>query len=319
MRGIGTGSRFESIQRGVIDLRDLLYYLSLAGIFLVLNTLSLDRKRWSHGLRTVDYRRNASLFASLAVVNLLLLNIWLTPLQGLRVDLTAQGQYSLSGVTKDLLRTLNEPLLIRGYISERSHPLLNPLRPQIADLLREYEIAGQGKVTAEVIDPVSDPDLEAEANQTYGIRPFPFQVADRYEASVINSYFDILVRYGDQDVVINFQDLIEVTPNSTGSIDVRLRNLEYDLTSAIKKVVYGFQSVESVLAALDQPVTLTLYSTPETTPEQFQEVPQTIQTIAEDIAAKSNGKFIFKMVNPDNPNSGVHARVSMPITGCSPF
>ncbi|MEZ4682295.1 MAG: Gldg family protein [Caldilineaceae bacterium] len=319
MRGIGTGSRFESIQRGVIDLRDLLYYLSLAGIFLVLNTLSLDRKRWSHGPRTVDYRRNASLFASLAVVNLLLLNIWLTPLQGLRVDLTAQGQYSLSGVTKDLLRTLNEPLLIRGYISERSHPLLNPLRPQIADLLREYEIAGQGKVTAEVIDPVSDPDLEAEANQTYGIRPFPFQVADRYEASVINSYFDILVRYGDQDVVINFQDLIEVTPNSTGSIDVRLRNLEYDLTSAIKKVVYGFQSVESVLAALDQPVTLTLYSTPETTPEQFQEVPQTIQTIAEDIAAKSNGKFIFKMVNPDNPNSGVTRESLYADYGLQPF
>lgn len=319
MRGLGTGSRFESIQRGVIDLRDLLYYLSLAGIFLVLNTLSLDRKRWSHGPRTVGYRRNASIFASLAIINLLLVNIWLTPLQRLRVDLTQQGQYSLSGVTKDLVGSLQEPLLIRGYISERSHPLLNPLRPQIADLLREYEIAGRGNVTAEVIDPVSDPDLEAEANQTYGIRPFPFQVADRYESSVINSYFDILVRYGDQDVVINFQDLIEVTPNSTGSIDVRLRNLEYDLTSAIKKVVYGFQSVESVLAALTEPVELTLYTTPGTMPEQFVEVPQTIQTIAEDIAAKSDGKFIFNVINPDDPNSGVTRESLFNDYGLQPF
>ena len=46
---IGTGSRFESIQRGVIDLRDLVYYLSLAGIFLSLNVLSLESIRWSRG------------------------------------------------------------------------------------------------------------------------------------------------------------------------------------------------------------------------------------------------------------------------------
>ncbi len=52
LRALGAGSRFESIERGVIDLRDLVYYLSLAGIFLVFNVLSLDRKRWSRAPRT---------------------------------------------------------------------------------------------------------------------------------------------------------------------------------------------------------------------------------------------------------------------------
>jgi len=319
LRNIGTGSRFESIQRGVIDLRDLIYYLSIASIFLVLNTLSLDSKRWSHGPRTVPYRRNATLFTSLTVINLLLLNVWLTPLQGLRADLTAQGQYSLSDVTKDMLVNLQEPLLIRGYISEKSHPLLNPLRPQITDLLREYEIAGQGNVTAEVIDPISDPDLEAEANQTYNINPFPFQVSGRYEASVINSYFDILIRYGDQNIVLNFQDLIEITPNPAGSIDVRLRNLEYDLTSAIKKVVFGFQSVESVLAALSEPVELTLYATPDTTPVDLQEAIATIQTVAQSIADESSGKFVYTIVNPDDPNSGVTRQALFDNFGLQPF
>ncbi len=42
LRAIGAGSRFESIERGVIDLRDLVYYGTLAGVFLVLNVLSLD-------------------------------------------------------------------------------------------------------------------------------------------------------------------------------------------------------------------------------------------------------------------------------------
>lgn len=302
---VGTGARFESIQRGVIDLRDLIYYLSLAAIFLVFNTLTLDRKRWSHGQRTLNYRRSASLFSALAAINLLLVNVWMTPLHGLRLDLTAQGQYSLSQTTKDLLANLQEPLLIRGYISEKSHPLLNPLRPQIADLLREYEIAGAGRVTAEVVDPTTDAELETEANQTYGIQPVPFQVTGRYEASVINSYFDILVRYGDQDIVINFQDLIEITPNRDGTVEVRLRNLEYDLTSAIKKVVYGFQSVESVLAALSTPVELTLLVTPDTLPAELQTAPETMRTVANQIAGQSNGKLIFNEINPDDPASGV--------------
>lgn len=319
LRGIGTGSRFESIQRGVIDLRDLIYYLSLAAIFLVLNTLTLDSKRWSHGQRTVDYRRNAAFFASLAAINLIVLNVWVTPLHGMRLDLTAQQQYSLSDTTKDLLSNLTEPLLVRGYISEKSHPLLNPLRPQIEDLLREYEISGNGKVTAEVVDPVTDPDLEAEANQTYSIRPFPFQVSGRYEESVINSYFDILVRYGDQDVVINFRDLIEVTPNNDGTIDVRLRNLEYDLTSAIKKVVYGFQSVESVLAAMNNPVEFTLFVTPDVLPVELATATETIQKVAQEIADSSNGKFVFKTVNPDDPNSGVTRANLAETYGLQPF
>lgn len=46
LRSIGTGSRFESIARGVIDLRDVLYYVSLTVFFLVLCAGSLRSKRW---------------------------------------------------------------------------------------------------------------------------------------------------------------------------------------------------------------------------------------------------------------------------------
>ncbi len=47
MRSIGTGARFESIARGVIDLRDLAYYLSLTGFFLVASIGSLHARRWA--------------------------------------------------------------------------------------------------------------------------------------------------------------------------------------------------------------------------------------------------------------------------------
>ncbi len=47
LRALGTGSRFQSIARGVIDLRDLLYYVSLTLFFLALGVGVLRAKRWA--------------------------------------------------------------------------------------------------------------------------------------------------------------------------------------------------------------------------------------------------------------------------------
>jgi ABC-2 type transport system permease protein len=45
LRSLGTGSRFASIARGVVDLRDVVYYLALTGFFLYLCVQSLHAKR----------------------------------------------------------------------------------------------------------------------------------------------------------------------------------------------------------------------------------------------------------------------------------
>jgi len=305
LRALGSGSRFASIERGVIDLRDLTYYLSLSALFLTLNVLSLESKRWSTGKNTAPFRRGQSLAVVLVCANLLALNGWMFPLRGVRLDLTEYHEYTLSRTTRDLLAGLDEPLLVRGYFSEKTHPLLAPLVPTVKDMLQEYEIASGGKVQLEIVDPAKDPEKEAEANQVYGIRPTPFQVQGRYESSIINSYFDILIRYGDQSTVLNFGDLIEVHQRRDGTMDVRLSNLEYDLTSSIKKTVYGFQSIDTVLGSMQQPAQLTLYVTPDTLPEFASDAPAMIEKVVNDLVSKSGGKLSYRVVNPDEPGSPV--------------
>ncbi|CAG0935441.1 hypothetical protein TFLX_04281 [Thermoflexales bacterium] len=310
LRALGTSSRFESIERGVIDLRDLVYYLSLTGSFLMFNIFSLQRKRWSVGEATRPYRRAQTVTTWLVVGNLLLVNVWLYPLQTLRLDATSQGEFSLSPTTRNLLANLQEPLTLRAFISEKTHPLLAPLIPQIRDLFQEYALASNGKVKADVVDPATDPAIETEAAQTYGIQPTPLQVSGRFEASVINAYFDVVAKYGDQSTTLSFRDLIEV--NSTQSaVEVRLRNLEYDLTSAIKKVVYGFQSLDAVFASMTDPVKLTLITTPQTLPEPLQSAPDTIKKVAEDIAQQAGGKFTFELVDPTAPNAAITQQTLM--------
>ncbi len=304
LRLFGAGSRFESIERGVIDLRDLVYYLSLTLFFLAANILSLESKRWSSGDQLRIRRSNGRIALALVGANLLAFNLLIAPASTARLDLTQHKEYSLSEVTRLLLDGLQEPLLIRGYFSEESHPLLSPLVPRVKDTLREFELAAQGKLDLDFVDPLAHPELEREANQIYGIRPTPLQVNDRGGVSLVNVYFDLLIVYGDQTATLNFADLVEIVDSPFG-VNVRLRNLEYDLTSNIQRVVYGFQSLEAVLASFDQPAALTLYLTSATLPPSMQEVSRTIGEIAEDIAGANPDKASFEIVDLSDPDAGI--------------
>ena len=304
LRQFGTGSRFESIERGVIDLRDLVYYLSLAVFFLACNILSLDGKRWSRGAHLRAHRLNGGVGLALIGLNLLIFNLLIAPAKAARLDLTQHSEYSLSDVTRNLLAGLQEPLLVRGYFSEESHPLLSPLVPRIKDTLREYELASDGMLKLEFVDPLTDPDLEREANQIHGIRPTPLQINDRGGLSLVNVYFDVLIAYGDQSAALNFSEVIEVVDTPLG-FEVRLRNLEYDLTSSIQRVVYGFQSLEAVLASLDQPAKLTLYLSSATLPQAMAEVGATMQEVTAEIAVANPEGVDLVVVDMSAPDIGV--------------
>ena len=77
-------------------------------------------------------------------------------------------------------------------------------------------------------------------------------------------------------------------------------NLEYDLTRSIKKVVYGFQSLDAVFAGMVEPVNLTLVVTPSTLPESLQGVPEVVLDVANEISDESGGKLTLDHLNVDH-------------------
>ena len=307
LRSLGSGSRFESITRGLLDVRDLYYYVSITAIFLILNRYTLEKERWANNKSTENHGR-WKLFTSLAIVNLLIANLWLSPLGFLRSDTTEGKIYSISDATETYIDQLREPLLIRGYFSDKTHPLLSPLVPQIKDLIKEYEIKGAGKIRVEFIDPATNPEAEIEAGEKYGIRPNPFRVEDKYQSSLVNSYFNILIEYGDEYKVLGFQDLIEVNQTQLGDVDVRLRNPEYDLTNTLKSVLYAYQSAGNFFDSVKAQVTFSAYISPdEKLPEPLRNLAQTITPILTDTQEKSEGKFSFEFLDPE-ANGGTVAK-----------
>ena len=226
-------------------------------------------------------------------------NVLLNVLKPGRLDVTEGGLYSISEPTRAYLSQLKEPLLIRGYFSEKTHPLLAPLAPQMKDLMLEYQALGGDNVKVEFLDPITNPELEDEANTKYGITSVPFQVADRYQASLVNAYFDVLVRYGDEYEVLNFRDLIEVKAAAEDDLNVDLRNPEYEITRSIKKVLYGFQGSGELFANIPEPIRFVGYvSANEMLPELLADFHEEVRALVEQKASESGGKLSVEFVDP---------------------
>jgi ABC-2 type transport system permease protein len=298
LTAIGSGSRFDAITRGVLDFRDMYFYLSVLLVFLTLNVYALEKEKWAADGDTVVHQK-WRIGTGLLIANLLFANVWLSNVSFLRADMTQGDIYSISDSTQGYIDRLKEPLLIRGYFSSKTHPLLSPLVPRMKDLLREYEVAGGGRVRVEIVDPAQNPELENEANTKYGIRAVPFQIADRYQSSLVNSYFDVLVLYGDEYEVLSFRDLIEIKMQSETDMDVQLKNPEFDVTRSIKKVLYGFQGGSSVFANINDPVKFVGYlSGTDALPEQLVDFASQMSVVLDDLVAESDNKFSYELVDP---------------------
>lgn len=305
----GTGTRFASIERGVLDLRDIYYYLSIVAIFLALNLHALERLRWSDNPPTGKHRQLV-LVLLLTALNFAAGNLWLAPIHALRADITHGHVYTLSSATRHELADLREPLLIRGYFSAKTHPLLAPLVPQIEDLLREYAVAAADRVRVEFIDPQKDRALEEEAATKYGIRPVPFQTADRHQAAIVNSYFNLVIAYGDQHEVIGYQDLIELKARGIDNIDVALKNPEYAVTRTIRKIVNAYRSGGNPFDLLDKPVTFHGYLSPDDRlPPPLKEAHAVLRPLLDEMRKQAGDKLRVNFADPDADGAQLAARL----------
>ena len=310
LRELGSGSRFESITRGVLDFSDLYFYVSVTAVFLILNVFAVKSFGWAEDGDAARHR-NAFRTTGLIVANVVIANIWLSYIPYLRWDVTEGDQFSIAPVTELQLEQLQEPLLLRGYFSSKTHPLLAPLVPQLRDLLQEYSVVGGNRVQVEFVDPVTNAELEDEANTKYGIRPVPFQVADRHQASLVNSYFDVLIHYGDEYEVLGFRDLIEVKATTESELAVQLRNPEYDITRAIKKVLAGFQGGGSIFDSIATEIAFTGYiSSPERLPEGLETLRQPLTDALHSLENESGGIFSWSFVDPEDGDGSVALEIA---------
>lgn len=210
-------SHFENVTRGVIDFRDVIYFVTLAAVFLALAYMVvMGRKLSPRGAALKRLRLGTGLIvAAMVVVNLFGRHI------GGRLDLTPGKVYTLSQATEDLLGELDDLITIKLFVSRELPPEIALLRRDIDDLLRDFRSAGGGRVRVVESDPASDPDVASEA-QSLGIPPVQFNVVGQAELKVKEGYLGLAVQYADETETI---PLVQ-----------RTDDLEYRLASFIRSL-----------------------------------------------------------------------------------
>ena len=177
--------------------------------------------------------------------------------------------------------------------------------------MKEYEVEGKGLVRVEFVDPVTDPELEQEANQKYAIQPVPFQISDRYQASLVNSYFNVLVQYGDEYQVLGFRDLIEVKSAGETDLDVQLRNPEHDLTRAIKKVLHSYQAGGNLFDTVKGELRFTAYvSADNRLPEALKNFKDLVSAEVNKQREKSGERLQLEFLDPDANGGELGQRIA---------
>ena len=138
-----------------------------------------------------------------------------------RLDLTDDKVYSLSDASIDLVEGLDDPVTLKAFFTEDlPAPYIN-YRRFLRDKLADYRAYGGQNIQYEFVDPAEDEELQEEANR-YRIPPVQIQVIESDNVQLKNAYMGLAIQYsGKREVIPVVQDL---------------SNLEYDITSAIRRL-----------------------------------------------------------------------------------
>ena len=172
--------------------------------------------------------------AGVAVMAAILISVnWIGSRAKKRFDLTAERAYTLSDGTRNILKKLDTPVLIRFYCTRgenRMPVFLKNHAQDVEDLLDEYRQASRGQIQIQKLDPEPDSDAEDSAKLD-GIEPRSISLTDSF-------YLGLSVTMLDQKETIPFLE-----PQAA-------RLLEYEISRAISRVMTTDKPVLGVMSPL---------------------------------------------------------------------
>ena len=240
-------THFGNMARGVIDLRDVIYFVALTVLFLSCSYLMLRGRTLSH--KTQLYKN-----LRLGVAGLILASIlagWFGASIGGRWDLTEDKLFTLSPATKELVDGLDDLLTINFYASSDPPVQLagasRDIEGFLGDLDRQSDLV---RVVRHTPDRSEETEQQAQAA---GVPPVQFNIQGQDELQVKVGYLGMTLSYTDRREVIQFVDSVD-------GLEYRVASLTNKMVRRDKKTVgfltgHGEKVRESELRFLDAQLT----------------------------------------------------------------
>ena len=136
----------------------------------------------------------------------------------IRIDLTSNKKYSLSPVSKTMIKKIDKDISVTLFMSEGLTPDKIKLGREFRHLLKEYKTISNKAFTISTIIP-NNSDKEALAEQL-GIEPMAQEIAERDMVKIQKVYFGAVIQIGNKKETIN------ILPTTA---------LEYEVTRRLKE------------------------------------------------------------------------------------
>src|SRR5690554_4981312 len=226
---LGMSTHYKSMSRGVLDTRDILYFLSVTLFFLILTSKRITTK----GLQKKEVLLLSFLFIGLLTINAISNNYYE------RFDLTSDKRYTISDSALNIIDNVASPILVDVFLEGESFPSeFRRLQLETKQLLEEFS-AHNKNIVFHFIDPLAD-EANRESNiqklNNRGLTPMQLTVEENGKSSQAVIFPWALASYNDVTVTI------PLVKNKIGATQQELINhsvqhLEYAFADGFSKLV----------------------------------------------------------------------------------
>lgn len=204
VQGLSPLTHYSGIARGVLDLRDVLYFISIISVFLSGTYLAFRAKTVSH--RSSGYLNLQLGVAGLVVVSLLV--GWFGGEIRGRWDLTEQKLYTLSPAAQELFANLDDIVTVKLFASKDPPPQIALTKRDVNDFLDDVASASDGKVRVVRVYPDESDEAEEEALRSF-VPPVQFSDQSAGEFKIQVGYLGMGMRYANRHEVIQYVETVD--------------------------------------------------------------------------------------------------------------
>ncbi|WP_342646913.1 gliding motility-associated ABC transporter substrate-binding protein GldG [Mucilaginibacter sp. CSA2-8R] len=234
VQSLGITRHYESVSRGVLDTRDLAYFMLLSGIFLGLTLLTLSIQRQ----QKIKYTALPVLLGVLVAIALL------SALTFTRFDFTKEKRFTLSGVSRNVMDSLSQPVKVTVYLQGSDLPGgMKRLQQATRDMLNDLRAYSHRRLQFEFVNPLEGKNQQEQEQavqdmQSQGLQPTNLSVKTENGVSQKIIFPAALVTAGDKQLGVSLlQTRMGLSPDAV--LNNSVQNLEYAFTSTINKVTNG--------------------------------------------------------------------------------
>ena len=226
---LGMNYHYKSISRGVIDTRDLLYFLSVIVFFIALTQTAI-----STGATTKkQYFSLGGLLIGCFIFNSLSYSLYH------RFDVTKDQRYTLSHAAKNIVAEVQSPLVIDVFLKGEAFPAeIRRLQNETRQLLEEFSNSN-ANIVFNFINPLKNETTRTQtinALTERGLKPMQLSVQDNSKATQEVIFPWALASYNQNTVKI---PLIKTKIGATTEdlVSNSIQHLEYAFADGFKKLV----------------------------------------------------------------------------------